>query len=65
VSNRVISKNINTALEVLSSCQYVLGLVAKVKDYVEQKRFYPAIKVPLPLPYLGLTLPFLDFELTI
>lgn len=47
MSNRTISKNINIALEVLSACQYVLGLVAKVKLYVEQKRFYPAIKVSL------------------
>lgn len=42
---RGISQNINAAIEVLSTCMYTLGLCAKVKEYVENKKFYPAIKI--------------------
>jgi exocyst complex component 6 len=42
---RGISQNINSAIEVLSTCMYTLGLCAKVKEYVENKKFYPAIKI--------------------
>jgi len=42
---RNISQNIDSAIDTISTCQYILGLCAKVKEYVENKKFYPAIKV--------------------
>jgi len=44
-SLRFTSQNINSAIETVTTCQYILGLCAKVKEYVENRKFYPAIKV--------------------
>jgi hypothetical protein len=32
-------------MEILGTCQYILSLCAKAKEYVANKKFYPAIKV--------------------
>lgn len=38
-------RNVTAVIEAITTCQYTLSLARKVREYIETKRFYPAIKI--------------------
>jgi len=45
VEARSVIRNVSAVIEAITTCQYTLSLARKVKEYIETKRFYPAIKI--------------------
>lgn len=45
VEARIVIRNVTAVIEAITTCQYTLSLARKVRDYIETKRFYPAIKI--------------------
>lgn len=45
VESRVVIRNVSAVIEAITTCQYTLSLARKVREYIETKRFYPAIKI--------------------
>ena len=45
VEARAVIRNVSAVIEAITTCQYTLSLARKVKEYIETKRFYPAIKI--------------------
>lgn len=45
VEARIVIRNVTAVIEAITTCQYTLSLARKVREYIESKRFYPAIKI--------------------
>lgn len=45
VEARVVIRNVSAVIESITTCQYTLSLARKVREYIDAKRFYPAIKI--------------------
>lgn len=45
MESRVVIRNVSAVIEAITTCLYTLSLAHKVREYIETKRFYPAIKI--------------------